>query len=230
MNLMDLFIKIGVDDQASGKISTITKNIGKGIATAAAVAAAALAKLSSDSIKSFAEYEQLVGGVETLFKENANIVKQYANVAFREAGVSASQYLETVTSFSASLIQSLGGDTMKAAKIANTALVDISDNANKMGSTVESLQTVYAGLAKGQYMLLDNLKLGYGGTKEEMVRLIKRASELDESVKANDLSFSNIILAIHAVQEELGIAGATSEEAATTISGSIGMVKASFAD
>lgn len=167
MNLMDLFIKIGVDDQASGNIEKITGKIGSGLATAAKVGAAAvgaaaagIAALTKASVDQYAEYEQLVGGVETLFKDSAGKVQEYAANAYKTAGMSANEYMSTVTSFSASLLQSLGGDTGKAAEYANQALTDMSDNANKMGTSMEMIQNAYQGFAKGNMTMLDNLKLG----------------------------------------------------------------------
>ena len=167
MNWMDLFIKIGVDDQASDKISEIGGKIKSGLATAAKVGAAAVtaasatvATLTKTSIEGFAEYEQLVGGVETLFKQSADVVQQYAANAYKTAGMSANEYMETVTSFSASLLQSLDGDTNAAAEKANLAITDMSDNANKMGTSMEMIQNAYQGFAKGNMTMLDNLKLG----------------------------------------------------------------------
>ena len=167
MNLMDLFIKIGVDDQASDKISEIGGKIKSGLATAAKVgavavtaASAAVATLTKTSIEGFAEYEQLVGGVETLFKQSSDTVMGYAKNAYKTAGLSANEYMNTVTSFSASLLQSLGGDTKAAAKYADMAITAMSDNANKMGTSIEMIQNAYQGFAKGNMTMLDNLKLG----------------------------------------------------------------------
>jgi len=196
----------------------------------------------SQSVNAYADYEQLVGGVETLFKGAADKVKQYAQDAYINAGLSANEYMETVTSFSASLIQSLGGNTAKAAEMANMAIEDMSDNANKMGSDMASIQTAYAGFAKQNYTMLDNLKLGYGGTKSEMDRLIKDAMKLDKTFKvatkttgkgkkANKelaYSYADIVQAIHIVQNEMGITGTTAKEAEKTISGSLNMVKAAW--
>lgn len=203
-----------------------------GATTAIATGLAAMGKAALDG---YADYEQLVGGVDTLFKSSSQTIQDYANQAYKTAGVSANKYMETVTSFSASLIQSLDGDTEKAAKYANMAMVDMSDNANKMGTNIESIQNAYQGFAKQNYTMLDNLKLGYGGTKEEMERLVQDAAanveaqeRLGVTVDANSLSFGNIVQAIHVVQDSLGILGTTSLEAETTISGSIGMLQASF--
>ena len=167
MNLFELFVKIGVDDQASDKISGLSSKIGSGLATAAKVgaaavtaASAAVAALTKNSLEQYAEYEQLVGGVETLFKQSADTVMGYAENAYKTAGMSANEYMNTVTSFSASLLQSLGGDTEAAAKYADMAITDMADNANKMGTSMEMIQNAYQGFAKQNYTMLDNLKLG----------------------------------------------------------------------
>jgi phage-related protein/predicted nucleic acid-binding Zn-ribbon protein len=198
------------------------------VAAAAVVAVTAAAvKLGKEVIDAYADYEQLVGGVETLFKDSSAQVMQYANDAYKTAGLSANEYMETVTGFSASLISSLGGDTEKAAKYADMAITDMSDNANKMGSDMASIQNAYSGFAKQNYTMLDNLKLGYGGTKEEMQRLLEDAEKLS-GVKYDISSYSDIVDAIHVVQTEMGITGTTAKEAEATISGSIGMLKSSF--
>lgn len=176
----------------------------------------------------FADYEQLVGGVETLFKDSSSIVKEYADNAYKTAGLSANEYMESVTGFSASLLSSMGGDTKAAAGLANQAITDMSDNANKMGSDMESIQNAYQGFAKQNYTMLDNLKLGYGGTQGEMKRLIKDAAKIDKSVDANSTSYANIIKAIHAIQENLNITGTTSKEASSTIQGSFAALKSSW--
>jgi hypothetical protein len=240
MNLMDLFVKISVDDDATDKVERISDSLGNKIAKAAKVASTAIAGLSTaaaglakSSIGEFADYEQLTGGVETLFKGSADKVKAYANEAYRTAGLSANQYMETVTSFSASLLQGLNGDTAKAADIANKAIVDMSDNANKMGTSMEMIQNAYQGFAKQNYTMLDNLKLGYGGTQEEMARLINDSGVLGKSVKVTaesvkDVPFDKIIEAIHKIQTEMGITGTTAKEASETISGSWASVKATW--
>lgn len=240
MNLMDLFVKISVDDDATEKVDRISDSIGSKIAKAAKVAATAIAGLSTAaaglakaSIGEFADYEQLTGGVETLFKGSADKVKAYANEAYRTAGLSSNQYMETVTSFSASLLQGLGGDTEKAAEIADMAIIDMADNANKLGTSMEMVQTAYQAFAKDNFTLLDNLKLGYGGTQEEMARLINDSGVLGNSVKVTaetvkDVPFDKIIEAIHKIQTEMGITGTTAKEASETISGSWGSVKASW--
>lgn len=175
-----------------------------------------------------ADLEQQIGGVETLFAESSAIVRKYADDAYRTAGVSANEYMKNVTSFSASLLQGLGGDTAKAAEYANTAMVDMSDNANKFGTDIGAIQNAYQGFSKQNYTMLDNLKLGYGGTKEEMQRLIKDAAAVSDSVDAESLSFDNIVQAIHVTQEQMGIMGTTNKEASTTFSGSLGAMKASW--
>lgn len=175
-----------------------------------------------------ADLEQQIGGVETLFAESSTIIRKYADDAYRTAGVSANEYMKNVTSFSASLLQGLGGDTAKAAEYANTAMIDMSDNANKFGTDIGAIQNAYQGFSKQNYTMLDNLKLGYGGTKEEMQRLIKDAAAVSDSVDAESLSFDNIVQAIHVTQEQMGIMGTTNKEASTTFSGSLGAMKASW--
>ena len=205
------------------------------MASAIKKAAEELVDLSKQAIQGFAEQEQLIGGVDTLFKESSKQVQQYANEAYKTAGLSANEYMETVTSFSASLLQSLGGDTAKAAAYADRAVTDMSDNANKMGTDMASIQDAYQGFAKQNYTMLDNLKLGYGGTKTEMQRLIADASamtaeqeKLNVAVDAGDLSFGNIVNAISVMQEHLGIAGTTAEEAEKTIEGSAKAMKSAW--
>ena len=242
MNLFELFVKIGVDDQASSNISKITKGLGNGLKTAAKVgtaavgaAAAGIVALTKSAVENYAEYEQLVGGVETLFGTSADKVQEYASNAYKTAGLSANEYMETVTSFSASLLQSLGGDTEAAAEYADRAVTDMSDNANKMGTSMEMIQNAYQGFAKQNYTMLDNLKLGYGGTKEEMARLIKEAAamtdvqkELGIAVDATDMSFGNIVNAISVVQKNMKITGTTADEAGRTIAGSVQSMKSAW--
>lgn len=191
-----------------------------------------LLNVGKQALESYADYEQLIGGVETLFKENANIVEKYANNAYKTAGLSANEYMETVTSFSASLLQSLNGDTAKSAQVADKAITDMSDNANKMGTSMESIQNAYQGFAKQNYTMLDNLKLGYGGTKSEMERLISDANKLAEAQgQAGNLtieSYADVVEAIHLVQENMGITGTTAKEASTTIQGSIASMKSAW--
>ena len=223
--------KAGEDSEEAGKKFDKVKTAATALGTAAAAATAALAaaaiKLGKEVISAYADYEQLVGGVETLFKDSSGKVMEYANDAYKTAGLSANEYMETVTGFSASLISSLGGDTEKAAKYADMAITDMSDNANKMGSDMASIQNAYSGFAKQNYTMLDNLKLGYGGTKEEMQRLLEDAEKLS-GVKYDISSYSDIIDAIHVIQTEMDITGTTAKEAEATISGSIGMLKSSF--
>lgn len=222
--------------EASEKIGkffgSVAKTVGKASLAAIGAAATGIAALTKSAVENFAEYEQLVGGVETLFKDSSAKVLEYANNAYKTAGLSANDYMETVTSFSASLLQSLGGDTEKAAEIGNMAVIDMSDNANKMGSSMESIQNAYAGFAKQNYTMLDNLKLGYGGTKEEMQRLIDDANALNAAQgKLTDYSidsYADIVSAIHDVQTEMGITGTTAQEAATTIQGSLSSTKAAW--
>lgn len=220
------------------------KGITKGILMAEAFKIAANAisqvvkgvgEIAVASVNSYASLEQNIGGVETLFKDSANVVIENANKAYETAGMSANEYMETVTSFSASLLQSLNGDTKKAAEYADRAIIDMSDNANKMGTDMSLIQNAYQGFAKQNYTMLDNLKLGYGGTQEEMKRLIKDASKLTDvqkelgvTVDANDMSFGNIVNAISVMQSKMDIAGTTAKEAATTISGSIGSMKSAW--
>lgn len=211
---------------------SVAKTVGKASLAAIGAAATGITALTKSAVENYAEYEQLVGGVETLFKDSSAKVLEYANNAYKTAGLSANDYMETVTSFSASLLQSLGGDTEKAAEIGNMAVIDMSDNANKMGSSMESIQNAYAGFAKQNYTMLDNLKLGYGGTKEEMQRLIDDANALNAAqgnmTKYSIDSYADIVSAIHDVQTEMGITGTTAQEAATTIQGSLASTKAAW--
>ena len=241
MNLFELFVKIGVEDQASSQISKITQGLGNGLKTAAKVgtaavgaAAAGIVALTKSAVENYAEYEQLVGGVETLFATSADKVQDYASNAYKTAGLSANEYMETVTSFSASLLQSLGGDTEAAAEYADRAVTDMSDNANKMGTSMEMIQNAYQGFAKQNYTMLDNLKLGYGGTKTEMERLIADANKVKvangEMADLSIDSFADVTEAIHIMQEEMGISGTTSKEASSTISGSISSMKSAWSN
>lgn len=247
---------------SASKMSSVMKGIGssaikvgKGLAVAGAAAATAVTALVSKSVGAFADYEQLTGGVETLFGAGGRSVEEYAqsvgksvsdiqgkydslmsaqnavlenaNKAYMTAGMSANEYMDTVTGFSASLISSLGGDTNKAADYANSALVDMSDNANKMGTDMESIKNAYQGFAKQNYTMLDNLKLGYGGTQEEMKRLLSDAEKLTGQ-RYDISSFADITQAIHAIQTQMDITGTTAKEASTTISGSWRSLKAAF--
>lgn len=200
----------------------------KGLVAGVAGGIAALGALGASAIKAYGEYEQLVGGVETLFGKDAyNTVVKNANNAYKTAGLSANQYMETVTGFSASLLQSLGGDTNKAAQYADMAVTDMADNANKMGTDMSSIQNAYQGFAKQNYTMLDNLKLGYGGTKEEMQRLLKDAEKI--SGKKFDISnYADVVEAIHVIQDNMGIAGATAQEASSTIQGSFNSMKSAW--
>ena len=242
MTLFDLVVKIGADvsdvnrgiEDTGKKTSALGEKIKSGLAAAgkAAVvgvtaAATAVGALGTKAVQAYADYEQLVGGVETLFKDSQDEVMEYANNAYKTAGLSANEYMETVTSFSASLLQSLDGDTSAAAEKANLALTDMSDNANKMGTDMTSIQNAYQGFAKANYTMLDNLKLGYGGTQAEMQRLLEDAEKIS-GIKYDISSYADIVDAIHVVQTEMGITGTTAKEAASTIQGSFGMVKAAW--
>lgn len=187
----------------------------------------AVINLGKSATESYAEYEQLIGGVETLFKDSAGVVKNYANNAYKTAGLSANEYMETVTSFSASLLQSLNNDTAKSAKVADMAITDMSDNANKMGTSMESIQNAYQGFAKQNYTMLDNLKLGYGGTKSEMERLLEDAEKIT-GIKYDISNLNDVYQAIHVIQGELGITGTTAKEASTTIQGSVNSMKTAW--
>lgn len=209
------------------KLGSIAGTAMKGVSVAVGAAATAVTGLVTASVNAYAEYEQLVGGVDTLFKDSSKKLQEYANEAYKTAGLSANEYMSTVTSFSASLLQSLGGDTEKAADYANQALIDMSDNANKMGTSMESIQYAYQGFAKQNYTMLDNLKLGYGGTKEEMQRLLEDAQKLT-GVKYDISNFADVTQAIHAIQTELGITGTTAKEASSTIEGSLNSVKGAW--
>ena len=216
-----------------GKLSGVMGTALKGTGVAIGAAVAGVSALTKSSLDAYADFEQLTGGVETLFKTSADKVMQYADEAYKSAGLSANEYMETVTSFSASLLQGLGGNTDLAADVANQAIIDMSDNANKMGSDMASIQNAYQGFAKQNFTMLDNLKLGYGGTKEEMQRLLDDAEKLQKEKFGVDVeydmnNFADVIQAIHTVQEEMDIAGTTSKEAATTIQGSLGMMKGAW--
>lgn len=234
--------ELGVEAAKSGRQAqeasggyTVFKNVLANLATSAIGAAvnglkqlgSAVLNVGKQAIEAYSQNEQLVGGVQTLFKDSAGIVQDYANNAYKAAGMSANEYMNTVTGFSASLIQSLGGDTKAAAELGNTAVQDMSDNANKMGTDIESIQQSYQSLARGNYEMLDNLKLGYGGTKSEMERLMADAEKLTgEHYTIGD--FGDTVKAIHAVQTQVGITGTTAKEASTTIEGSMNAMKASW--
>ena len=242
MNLFELFVKIGADtteankgiDEVGQKTSGLGEKLKSGLATAGKVAVAgvaagatAIGALGAKAVAAYADYEQLVGGVETLFKDSQDQVMDYANNAYKTAGLSANEYMETVTSFSAALLQSLDGDTSAAADKANLAITDMSDNANKMGTDMTSIQNAYQGFAKANYTMLDNLKLGYGGTQAEMERLLADAEKIS-GIKYDISSYADIVDAIHVVQTEMGITGTTAKEAASTIQGSFGMMKSAW--
>lgn len=226
-------IKIKGDDspfqKVLGKIGSAVNTAVKASAAAVGAASAGVAALGTACINAYADYEQLVGGVETLFKDSAETIHSFADNAYKTAGLSANEYMETVTSFSASLLQSLDGDTEKAAAAADLAITDMADNANKMGTAMESIQDAYQGFAKQNYTMLDNLKLGYGGTKEEMQRLLADAEKLS-GVKYDLSSYADVVEAIHVIQTEMGITGTTAEEASTTIQGSVASMKAAWAN
>ncbi|WP_294163138.1 hypothetical protein [uncultured Senegalimassilia sp.] len=274
MDLLDLMVKIGVDDQASSKIGNLAGKVtdtfgkaasvaAKGVAAGVAAVTAATGAITKSSLDAYGAYEQNVGGIQKLFgnmgksldeyaeltgnavdavaekwgvlEQSQNMVLQNAADAYKNAGMSANQYMEQVTGFSAALITSLGNDTVAAANYAEMAMVDMSDNANTFGTDMESIQWAYQGFAKQNYTMLDNLKLGYGGTKEEMQRLISDASKMTDiqkklgvTVDESSLSFDNIVAAIHVMQESMQIGGTTAREAATTIEGSVNMMKAAW--
>lgn len=221
-------------DGDSGKFQKALSNIGsiagkalKGLGIASAAAAGAVAAIGKAAVTAYADYEQLVGGVETLFKDSASTVIEYANNAYKTAGMSANTYMETVTSFSASLLQSVGNDTAEAARVADMAITDMSDNANKMGTDIGRIQDAYQGFAKQNYTMLDNLKLGYGGTKTEMERLLADAEKIS-GIKYDISNLKDVYEAIHVIQTEIGITGTTAKEASSTIQGSLSMTKASW--
>ena len=221
-----------VVSQFGGALKSGLAVAAKAAAAATAAAAGAVIALTKSAVENYGEYEQLVGGVETLFKDSAGTVQEYANNAYKTAGLSANEYMETVTSFSASLLQSMGNDTQAAAEKADQAITDMSDNANKMGTDMQSIQNAYQGFAKQNYTMLDNLKLGYGGTKEEMQRLIDDANALNAAqgnyTNYTIESYADIVDAIHTVQTEMGITGTTALEASTTIEGSVSAMKAAW--
>ena len=218
-----------ISKELDGEVKSAGQSAGNSLVSTIknAVIAAGIGKLFATSLLEGGKLQQSLGGVETLFKNNANMVKQYANEAYKTTGLSANAYMENVTGFSASLLQSLGGDTAKAAKVANMAMVDMADNSNKMGTSMELIQNAYQGFAKQNYTMLDNLKLGYGGTKQEMQRLLADAQKLT-GVKYDINNLSDVYEAIHVIQKELDITGTTAKEASTTLQGSFASMKASF--
>lgn len=246
MDIMTLAAKLILDDsgykqgiagaeksgqQLAKSMGAMTVAVGNIAADMIQKGASAVKNLVSNAVGNFANYQQLVGGVETLFKTSSDKVLKYAKQSYKTTGLSANQYMETVTSFSASLLQGLGGDVEAAADLANTAIIDMADNANKMGTDMQSIQNAYQGFAKQNYTMLDNLKLGYGGTASEMVRLINDSKTLDHEISDLDgITFNQIIAAIHAVQQQIGITGTTSQEAADTITGSKAAFQAAWQD
>ena len=246
MDLFNLAAKITLDDKdyvkgigaaeklgknLAGKMSAMTVAVGNLAADMVRKGVAAINGVVTGAIDGYADYQQLIGGVETLFKGSADKVAKYAKQSFKTTGLSANQYMETVTSFSASLIKGLDGNVEDAAELANTAIIDMADNANKMGTDIQSIQNAYQGFAKQNYTMLDNLKLGYGGTAQEMVRLINDSGILEEEIKDLDgITFDQLVQAIHKIQEQMGITGTTAKEAASTISGSKASLEAAWAD
>ena len=227
---------------ASTKLASLTTTAAKasfkGVVAGVGTATAAIGALVGKSVTAFASYEQLVGGVDTLFKSSSKRLQAYADKAYETAQISANNYMETATSFSASLLQGLNGDTKKAADTANKAIIDMADNANKMGTAMESIQNAYQGFAKGNFTMLDNLKLGYGGTKTEMARLINDTKVLGKTMVTvgkngnfdKVVTFDKMIEAIHIVQTQLGITGTSAKEASTTIEGSVNSMKAAWSN
>ena len=246
MDLLTLAAKIELDDssytkgvsnaekvgkQLAGKLNAMTVAVGNITADMIRKAAGGVKQIIGGAVDAYADYQQLIGGVETLFKENASKVENYAKQSFKTTGLSANQYMETVTSFSASLLQGLKGNTEEAADLANMAVTDMADNANKMGTDISAIQAAYQGFAKANFTMLDNLKLGYGGTRGEMVRLINDSGILESEIKDLDgITFDQLVQAIHVVQTELGITGTTAAEARDTISGSKASLKAAWDD
>lgn len=230
----------GVDQEINSTESKISSKLGAafgktagavGAAATAAVAAgtAAVTAIVKDAVSAYGEYEQLVGGIETLYKDSADQMLSYANDAWKNAGLSANDYMTTAIESSAAMINSLGGDTAKAAEMTNMAIIDMADNVNKMGTDMEAVQNAYRGFSRGNFTMLDNLALGFAGTKEGMQQLLDKAEELS-GVKYDINSYSDIVQAIHAVQTEMGIANATAEEAKTTIQGSLGAMKSAWSN
>ena len=246
MDLLTLAAKIELDDssytkgvakaekvgkQLQGKMSAMTVAAGNLVADMVRKGVSGINQVISGAIDGYADYQQLIGGVETLFKGSADTVARYAKKSFQTTGLSANDYMETVTSFSASLIQGLGGDTAQAAELADMAVTDMADNANKMGTDISSIQAAYQGFAKQNFTMLDNLKLGYGGTRGEMVRLINDSGILEDEIKDLDgITFDQLVQAIHKIQTNMGITGTTAKEAAETISGSKNSLKAAWKD
>ena len=246
MNVFELVAKLVMDtseydgqlkdseQKSKGFASKLAGSVGQGLATVAKVGAAAVgaatvavAGLTKAAISNYSEYEQLVGGIDTLFKKDAQEMVQYANQAFKTAGLSVNDYMSTAIESSAAMINSLGGDTKQAAELTNMAIIDMSDNVNKMGTTMEAVQNAYRGFSRGNFTMLDNLALGFAGTKEGMQELLDKAQEIS-GFKYDISSYSDIVKAIHVVQNEMGITGTTSREAATTVQGSLNSMKAAW--
>lgn len=228
-------IKGSIQETLGGEADSAGKSAGSKLVSAikGAIATAAIGKALGAALTEGADLEQSLGGIETLFKDSADTVIANAQNAYKTAGLSANAYMESITGFSARLLQGLGGDTEAAAELANMAMTDMADNANKMGTEMQSIQDTYQSLARGNYEMLDNLKLGYGGTQAEMARLINDSGVLGDTMVAtaenvNSIGFDKVIEAIHVVQDEMGITGTTAKEAATTLSGSFNSMKASF--
>lgn len=217
---LDIVVGKNEVDGYLSKLGGVAKGVGKTVGVGLAVASGAILSIGKQAVASYGEYEQLVGGVETLFKDNADAVIENADRAFKTAGMSANEYMSTVTSFSASLLQSVGGDTVKATEYADMAITDMADNANKMGTSMEMIQNAYQGFAKQNYTMLDNLKLGYGGTKGEMERLLADASAI-AGIEFDISSYADVVEAIHVIQSEMDITGTTAKEASQTFQGSI---------
>ena len=236
---------VGVSMDEAGKKTSVFADVLKGNLVSDAIKsgikalASATKELIGGAVEGYAEYEQLVGGVETLFENSAGTVQEYARNAYKTAGISANEYMDTVTSFAASLISGLGGDTAQAAEMANMAITDMADNANKMGTDMSAIQNAYQGFAKQNYTMLDNLKLGYGGTQKEMYRLMSDAKKIDDSFDAVfsldtkghlEAEYADIVQAIHIVQTEMGITGTTALEASTTVEGSVNSMKSAWSN
>jgi|GEM_PF-1490534 len=248
MNVFELFGTIGLKDAGFTKtvdeaakkgtlfgksFSDLMNGIEKAAVKGFGTAATAFGEFTKDSVKAYADYEQLAGGIEALFGDSADSVKQYAESAYKTAGLSANTYMKMITGFSVSLLQSLGGDAEEAARIGNMAVTDMADNANRMGSTLESIQTAYQGLAADNFSVLGSLRLGYAGTAEEMARLINDSGVMGEAFEATaanvkDIPFDQMVLAIHAIQSEMGITGGVAEDVSETISGSWDALKSSW--
>ena len=246
MTLFDLVASLKLDDseyeaglsESEQKAYQAGQNIGNGLKTVGSVAGKAIAgatamavtgvtALTKSAVSAYSEQQQLVGGIETLYKENASSMIQYANDAFKTAGMSANDYMTTAIESSAAMINSLDGDTAKAAEMTNMAIIDMSDNVNKMGTSMESIQNAYRGFSRGNFTMLDNLALGFSGTKEGMQELLNKAQELS-GVEYDISSYSDIVEAIHVVQTEMGITGTTAKEAGETVSGSAGSMKSAW--